>query len=270
MKALIQSKRMRIDVGGETHIVYVGNDMTMERMSRILLIARAYLQQYVYVEMVLAETYMVAIEESVQKKKCFRFKVKGCWNECKKNLRKSIKEYDSYCVDSDFNNEFAMTYYDNIKEDVYKQRDKLADRMQKLGVGDKSGLYANAILVYNILSMCISTYDAIMIRLKEKLGIDLSRTFVSFLPLKAFDQAYLFLCEVMGKDYNNLANHISNKELMKYFEKVRNMVFDSKLQDKAACCATEDMDEISKSEQRRYYDVDEVLEGNYPKYSKAM
>lgn len=274
MNMYIQSKRMKVSIGGVTHTIYVGNDITEERMSRVLLVTRAYLQQYVYVEMVLAETFMMIIEESVQKKKCFRFKAKSYWKGCKENLRKSIKEYDSYCVNSDFNNDFAMTYYDNIKDDMYKLRDKIADRLQKFGANGNAGLYANAILLYNFLSMCISTYDAIMIRLNERLGLDLSRAFVSFLPFKAFDQSYMFLCEVMGKDYERLANHVGNKEINAYFDKVRNMVFDSKLQDKAAVCATEDVDEECQKLQRKSYDLDEVLAGNFPKseevYHKAI
>ena len=264
METLIQIKRMKLDIGGQKHIVYVGNDMTEEKMSRILQVTRAYLQQYVYVEAVMAETFMVVIEESIVRKKCFKFNLKKYWKDCLASLRKTISEYDSYS-NSDFNNDFAMTYYSKISPTIYTLRDKMAKRLQNVGVTEKAGLYANAILLYNFLAMCISTYEAIQLRLKEKLSVDLAKAFISFLPIRAFESSYQFLREMMGKDYDWVSNHLNNKELKACFERVRDGIFDSKIQDEAVVTATEELDEETQKIHRRYYDVKEVLDGNFPK-----
>lgn len=74
--------------------------------------------------------------KSILKKKCVRFEVKKKWVDCKKNLRKVVKYYDAYVPNADFNEEFAMTFYDKISGDLYKLRDKLALRLQNLGIGE--------------------------------------------------------------------------------------------------------------------------------------
>ena len=117
-------RRVLLNVGGKKIIISVPNGM-----------------QYVYVEMVLAECFMQKIEKSILKKKCVRFEVKKKWVDCKKNLRKVVKYYDAYVPNADFNEEFAMTFYDKISGDLYKLRDKLALRLQNLGIGEKSGVF---------------------------------------------------------------------------------------------------------------------------------
>lgn len=55
---LVNSRRMILNVGGKKIKIAVGNDMTEDKMNRILIVGKAYLQQYVYVEMVMAECFM--------------------------------------------------------------------------------------------------------------------------------------------------------------------------------------------------------------------
>lgn len=129
-------RRVLLNVGGKKIIISVPHGMTETEVNKVMIVTRGYLQQYVYVEMVLAECFMQKIEKSILKKKCVRFEVKKKWVDCKKNLRKAIKYYDAYVPNADFNNEFAMTFYDKISEDLYKLRDKLAVRLQNLGIGE--------------------------------------------------------------------------------------------------------------------------------------
>lgn len=114
-------RRVLLDVGGKKTIISVPHGMTETEVNKVLVVTRAYLQQYVYVEMVLAECFIQKIEKSILKKKCVRFEVKKKWVDCKKNLRKVVKYYDAYVPNADFNNEFAMTFYDKISGDLYKQ-----------------------------------------------------------------------------------------------------------------------------------------------------
>jgi hypothetical protein len=96
-----------LNVGGKKIIISVPNGMTETEVNKVMVITRGYLQQYVYVEMVLAECFMQKIEKSILKKKCVRFEVKKKWVDCKKNLRKVVKYYDAYVPNADFNEEFA-------------------------------------------------------------------------------------------------------------------------------------------------------------------
>jgi hypothetical protein len=56
-------------VGGKKIIISVPNGMTETEVNKVMVVTRAYLQQYVYVEMVLAECFMQKIEKSILKKK---------------------------------------------------------------------------------------------------------------------------------------------------------------------------------------------------------
>ena len=100
-------RRVLLNVGGKKIIISVPHGMTETEVNKVMIVTRGYLQQYVYVEMVLAECFMQKIEKSILKKKCVRFEVKKKWVDCKKNLRKAIKYYDAYVPNADFNNEFA-------------------------------------------------------------------------------------------------------------------------------------------------------------------
>lgn len=264
MSVLIGARFMKLDVGGKGSRIPVGNDMTEEKMNRILIVGKAYLQQYVYVEMVLTECFMMVIENSLQKKKCFKFEVKKSWKECKKSLKGTIRNYDSYVPNSDFNNEYALTYFDNIKDDLNKLRDKLATRFKNLGYEDKAGLYANCIVLYNLMTMCVNTYEAIMTRLKERLGVNLIDVYLDFCPLKAFLKSYDFMKLVMGKDFEKMADHVVSKDVVAYFEKVRDGFFSEKTMDEAAKNATEEMSEREKELQRKYIDIDDVMSSDFP------
>lgn len=261
---LVNSRRMILNVGGKKIKLAVGNDMTEDRMNRILIVGKAYLQQYVYVEMVMAECFMQKIEASLEKKKCFKFLVKKLWKECRKSLKATIDNYDSYVPNAEFNNEYATTYYENISEDLYKLRDKLATRFQNFGYDNKSGLYANCIVLYNLLTMCVNTYEAIMTRLNERLGVNLTEVYMEFCPIKAFIKSYDFMKMTMGEDFENMLDHAVSKDVIAYFEKVRDGVFSEKIMDEAAKNATEDMEEKDKELQRSYVDIKDVMSSDFP------
>lgn len=89
-------RMMSVNVEGKVYYLSIGFDMTEEKMNNLLVITRGFLHQYVYVEMVLVGCFMQSIEDSVKRKKCFRFETKREWNECKRELAKKIKMYDSY------------------------------------------------------------------------------------------------------------------------------------------------------------------------------
>lgn len=72
-------RRVLLNVGGKKIIISVPNGMTETEVNKVMVVTRAYLQQYVYVEMVLAECFMQKIEKSILKKKCVRFEVKKKW-----------------------------------------------------------------------------------------------------------------------------------------------------------------------------------------------
>ena len=257
-------RRVLLDVGGKTTIISVPHGMTETEVNKVLVVTRAYLQQYVYVEMVLAECFIQKIEKSILKKKCVRFEVKKKWVDCKKNLRKVVKYYDAYVPNADFNNEFAMTFYDKISGDLYKLRDKIAVRLQNLGIGEKSGVYANAIILYNLTNLCLGTYENIIRKLFEELHVNLMQAFKDFAPILAFENSYDFMALVMDKDFERLADHLMTKEILSYFDKVRKGVFNEQTLNEASINATEDLTDEEKSSQRAYIGISDFMKSGYP------
>ena len=243
-------RRVLLNVGGKKIIISVPHGMTETEVNKVMVVTRAYLQQYVYVEMVLAECFIQKIEKSVLKKKCVRFEVKKKWVDCK-----VIEYYDTYVPNADFNNEFAITFYDKISDDLYKLRDKLALRLQNLGIGEKSGLYANAIILYNLTNLCLGTYENIVRKLYEELHVNLMQAFKDFAPILAFENSYDFMALVMDKDFKRLADHLMTKEILSYFDKVRKGVFNEQTLNEAAINATEDMKGDEKDLQRTYIGI---------------
>ena len=256
-------RRFMLNVGGKRAVVNVPHGMTEDGINKVMIVCRAYLQQYVYVEMVLAECFMQAIESSVQKKKCFKFAIKKKWMDCKKNLRKVIEYYDSYVPNADFNNEFAITFWESMSKDLYDLRDKVASRMQNLGVGEKSGLYANAIILYNLTNLCLGTYENIIKKLYSELHVDLMQAFKDFAPILAFENSFDFMELVMGKDFKSLADHLMTKEILAYFDKVRKGIFNEQTMDEAARNATEGLEGDERDKQRSYVSIDDFMKKNF-------
>lgn len=253
-----------MDVGGKKIIISVPHGMTETEVNKVLVVTRAYLYQYVYVEMVLAECFIQKIEKSILKKKCVKFEVKKKWVDCKKNLRKVIKYYDTYVPNADFNNEFAMTFYDKISEDLYKLRDKLALRLQNLGIGDKSGVYSNSIILYNLTNLCLGTYENIIRKLYEELHVNLMQAFKDFAPILAYENSYDFMALVMDEDFERLADHLMTKEILSYFDRVRKGVFDEQTLDEASINATEDLNDEEKGSQRSYIGIRDFMRSDFP------
>lgn len=257
-------RRVLLDVGGKKTIISVPHEMSETEVNKVMVVTRAHLQQYVYVEMILAECFIQKIEKSILKKKCVRFEVKKKWVDCKKNLRKVVKYYDAYVPNADFNNEFAMTFYDKISGDLYKLRDKIAVRLQNLGIGEKSGVYANAIILYNLTNLCLGTYENIIRKLFEELHVNLMQAFKDFAPILAFENSYDFMALVMDKDFERLADHLMTKEILSYFDKVRKGVFDEQTLNEAAINATEDLKGDEKDLQRTYIGINDFMKSDFP------
>lgn len=257
-------RRVLLDVGGKKTIISVPHEMSETEVNKVMVVTRAYLQQYVYVEMILAECFIQKIEKSILKKKCVRFEVKKKWVDCKKNLRKVVKYYDAYVPNADFNNEFAMTFYDKISGDLYKLRDKIAVRLQNLGIGEKSGVYANAIILYNLTNLCLGTYENIIRKLFEELHVNLMQAFKDFAPILAFENSYDFMALVMDKDFERLADHLMTKEILSYFDKVRKGVFNEQTLNEAAINATEDLKGDEKDLQRTYIGINDFMKSDFP------
>lgn len=257
-------RRFVLDIAGERKIVPVSGDMTKERMNKCLAACRAYLCQYVYVEIVLAECFLQAVEASVERKKCFKFSIKKKWTDCKKNLRKSIKRYDDFSPNGeDYNNEFAITFYEKTSKSLFLLRDKLATRLQRLGCGEMSGLYSNAIILYYITSMCIGTYEAVINRLTELLHVNLMDAYKEFCPIVAFENSYDFMRLVMGKDFERMGDKAISKDLVPFFDKVKNDIFDNKTLEEAAKNASEVLETDDKELQSSFVDVGALMDDDF-------
>ncbi len=257
-------RRVLLNVGDKKMVVDVPHGMTVQDINKVLIACRAYLQQYVYTEMVLAECFMLVTEGSISKKKCFKFAIKKKWTECKKNLRKTIAYYDSYVPNANFNNEFAMTFYDNISKDLYQLRDKIASRLQNIGAGGKSGLYANAIILYNLTNLSLGTYENVVRKLHEELHVNLVQAFKDFAPILAFENSFDFMELVMGKDFERFADHLMTKEILAYFDKIRKGIFDEKTLNEAAINATEDLEGEEREVQRSFIGIADFMKREFP------
>ncbi len=252
-------RRVALNVGDRKTIISIPHGMTEDEVNKAMIVCRAYLQQYVYVEMVMAECFMQSIEASVQNKKCFRFAIKKKWLDCKKNLRKAIGYYDAFVPNVDFNEEFAMTFYDKVSKDLYQLRDRLAVRLQNLAVGEKAGLYANAIILYNLANFCLGTYENIIRRLYDHLHVNLMQAFKDFAPVVAFENSFDFMELVMGKDFKPLADHLMTKEILACFDKVRKGIFDERTLDEAARNATEGLEGDERELQRSLIGIEDFM-----------
>ena len=84
------------------------------------------------------------------------------------------------------------------------------------------------------------------------------------LALKTIEQTLRSYGLVMGKDFKRLADHLMTKEILSYFDKVREGVFNEQTLNAAAVNATEDLKDDEKDLQRTYIGISDFMKSDYP------
>lgn len=250
-----------VDVDGIKRNVVVPANISIERANILLKVCRAYLFQYVYTEIIISQIFMLVIEDDVKNKPIFKHRVKKRWNESVQAIKKIISIYNEHFSDNDFCYEFAATFYDNISSDIYKLRDLLAQKMNNIGI-KSAGLYANVILLYNLVTLSVKTHDLILRNLKERYGINLSNIYGKYRNTDTDVKSYDLLCAVLGKDYKIVAPLLVGKEMRACYERIEKGIFSSANLEEA----TKNGLECSplKNEERvgNYYTEEEIMKGN--------
>ena len=254
----------KIQVDAKIKIIYTDRSMTVKKLDALLACMRAYLTEYVYTQLIVLEAFTYEIEDSVRKKKVFKFEKKKLWNEFKRSLVRQTK-YFNEVIPEDFCEEFAATYYDNVRKDLFKVRDELAGMLKRKKITDSlDGLTANFIVMYNMTSLALETYFSISTRIKEKTGVNLEDVFMEYSPYRVNEYVYKLLQSLTGADWNKYETVVHSKKLRPLFAKVAEGIFSTENFQKATKNAMETLDDETASQLMGHlYSIDDVMEGKH-------
>jgi hypothetical protein len=254
----------KIQVDDKIKVVYTDRSMTVQKLDALLACMRAYLTEYVYTQLIVLEAFTYEIEDSVRKKEVFKFEKKKLWNEFKRSLVRQIK-YFNEVIPEDFCEEFAATYYDNVRKDLFKVRDELAGMLKRKKITDSlDGLTANFIVMYNMTSLALETYFSISTRIKEKTGVNLEDAFMEYSPYRVNEYVYKLLQSLTGADWNKYETVVHSKKLRPLFAKVAEGIFSPDNFQKATQNAMETLDDETASQLMGHlYSIDDVMEGKH-------
>lgn len=252
-------RRVKIEYRGIKKFIIAPVSLSVDDIENVLRISRGYLFQYVYTELIISQIYTLVIEDAIKKKDIFKHLVKKRWNECVLATKRIIGCFNDDFSDDNFCYEYAATSYDNISGDIYKLRDLLAQKLNNLGI-KQAGLYANAIMLYNLIMLSIKTYDFLMQDIKERYGINVAIIFSKFRNTEAEAKAFDLLCAILGKDFFIVAPHIDGKEMRECYERIQKGIFDTTTMNEAAKNAL-DSSSLNNENAGNYYSEEDIMKG---------
>lgn len=238
-------KYFNVESLGNTYHIYADQTVDSLYVQETLNLAKVSVFQFLYTEYLITDNYMYSMEYYLKKKGIFRFELKKKFNAAQQSLRKIIvtiekNSEETYC------NEYANQLNDITLPVINKLRDKIAEKLQNLGV-PQAGLCAMMIVLQNLIGMSANTHHYIFERIYELRHIDVKKCFEKLYSETAIKQIDEMLALVMGSNREKFQkNIVDNKTIKDLFDKYAVTLYDPQNIKKASKAAYEKMPEEQK------------------------
>lgn len=230
---------------GDKEFTVNGDRCLAPHLTDIIRTTMAFLRQSVYVPLLITECFIHNIEESIKKKTFFKFGIKKRWNECVTGLTTTLKDFEAFAPDDSFDEAFAFARYDIASDDIIKLRNLIADKLSK-ACGDKAGSYANVVVVYNLLTFSVISYEEIMQMVYDQIQVNFVKPFRAFSGIPALESSFHLMEQVLGKDKDYVSRILETKAVEEAFETVRVKICGHEAYVKAAKMANKETTGVAK------------------------
>ena len=250
---LATNKYVEVDISGYKAILEVSRKVSNGQIQKALDWAYSTLCQSCYMELILADNFLILSEEVFRKKKVFKFGLKKHFKECQSSIRETMKLYERH-MDDEYYNEYSSTMWDMVEGKVEKLRKVIEDKLRNLGCKYSPYLCSYAIMIQNLTQQVSDTYKHVMDIAKRDYDIDLTVAFSKHNAMMAYTQADNILYDVMhGESEKFTDNIVKNKKVLEIWSDITKTLYDPHNTKKARFAAFYNMPE----EQQALYNLRE-------------
>lgn len=222
-------KYIDITVSGYRTVVLLPDEYDMGKLQKALDYAYKMLCGSCYMEMVIADNFLMKAKDIFIKRKMFRFKFKKDFTDLQTNLRDTMKVYEEY-MDDVYYNEYSSVLYEKVADIIEKMRKMIEDKLRNLGV--KNAYDSSiAIMIQNLTQQIDDTFLNVMGKVREDYDVNLTQAYVKHRPKLAYSKADCVLYDVMHDDCDKFnKNIVNNKHIVALWSEITKRIYDQKNQ----------------------------------------
>lgn len=207
-------KCYNVEAFGGYHRVYADQSVDAEYVQETLNLGKVSVFQFAYTEYLIADNWLIYMEDYLRKKGLFKFQTKKLFKEAQHSLREIIKIVEQNS-EPDYCNEYANQLYDMTIPTLKRLHEQIAKKLGNLGV-IRPGLCASMIVMQNLMCMSSDTFEHIFRRIQDLRHINVRPCFTAVFPTRALKAVEAMLRHIMGVDVDNYRDNIVNNKAIKH------------------------------------------------------
>ena len=223
---MVGNRWVEVDISGYKAVIEVSRKVSDEQIQKALDYAYSTLCQSCYMELILADNFLILSQEVFKKKKVFKFNLKKHFLDCQTNIRDTMKVYERH-MDEDYYNEYSTTMWEFVEGKVEQLRKLIEDKLRNLRCKYSPYLCSYAIMIQNLTQQVSDTYKHVMDIVKRDYdGIDLTVAFSKHNAKMAYTQADNLLYDVMhGESEKFTDNIVKNKKIIEIWSDITKTLY---------------------------------------------
>lgn len=223
---IVGNRWVEVDISGYKAVIEVSRKVSDEQIQKALDYAYSTLCQSCYMELILADNFLILAQEVFKKKKVFKFNLKKHFLYCQTNIRDTMKVYERH-MDEDYYNEYSTTMWEFVEGKVEKLRKIIEDKLRNLGCKYSPYLCSYAIMIQNLTQQVSDTYKHVMDIAKRDYDVDLTVAYSKHNAKMAYTQADNILYDVMhGESEKFTDNIVKNKKVLEIWSDITKTLYD--------------------------------------------
>lgn len=229
----------RVAVEGHTYIdvavsgyhtaVLLPDDYDMSRLHDALDYAYKMLCGSCYMEMVIADNFLMKAKDILVNRKLLKFKLKKDFTDVQTNLRDTMKVYEQW-MDDVYYNEYSTVLYEKVSGIIEKMRKMIEDKLRNLGV--KNAYDSSiAIMIQNLVQQIDDTFHNVMDKVEADYDVNLKQAYIKHRPRLAYSKADCVLYDIMHENGDKFdKNIVKNKHIIALWSEITKRIYDQKNQ----------------------------------------
>lgn len=241
-------KCFNVEAFGSYHRVYADQSVDAEYVQETLNLGKVAVFQFAYTEYLIADNWLIYMEDYLRKKGLFKFQTKKLFKDAQHSLRSIIKIVEQNS-EPDYCNEYANQLYDMTIPILKRLHEQIAKKLSNLGV-TRPGLCASVIVMQNLICMSSDTFEHIFKRIQEIRHINVRQCFTAVFPTQALKSIEAMLDNSMGSSVDAYRDNIvKNKAIKATFDTYAKTLYN---QDNIKAASRAAYEAMSNEQRERY------------------
>lgn len=219
-------------------------DYTEDQVWAIMRKVKTFLATFVYVPCIVSDCMMLKLQQVLQRKKMYRFKLKKDFVNMQSLVRRTIKNFEDDFKNPEFFDEFSMTYYDEAKPKIEKFAKMMEVKLANLGYKDVS-VMSLSFLAFQMACFGVVNYQSLMRGAETDYGFDLTGLYAHLCPTQPSEAAKRFMMDV-GFTEELVKKLNARDDISELFSRIEKTFISQATQRKASDAAFNELPEETK------------------------